>query len=193
MFRVPSDDEEVTWEQPSAYVVDLQQTGARVHPVHSGGEGAPFIELSLQPTAEGYQAAARTQTGEVHAWAFGVPSGSPSSPSAGWTPLTPSSTRTSASRPPSRDSQPSSSSSPRHTLRGAPDGKREVTLCAPQVSELVELPHTRDTRLFPISVGVGCALCVSMEPDERARKRRGLGIMGLGLLGKGKGKERAPP
>ncbi|BEI82022.1 hypothetical protein CcaverHIS002_0211820 [Cutaneotrichosporon cavernicola] len=198
IYRLASDDDdEPTYNQPVAYVVDLR-AGVRVYPIQSGGEGMPFAQLSLQPLVDGYQAAARTPSGEVHAWMRGTcPSTSPSSgnPSALWAPRTPSPTQPSGSRLASHDSQPSTRSSPEVGLGARSEtnpNQLDVTICATQVTELVELPHTRDGQLFPVSVGVGCALCVSMELDElgdSSKKRRGLGIMGLGLLGKGKGKK----
>lgn len=59
---------------------------------------------------------------------------------------------------------------------------------ASQVTDLVELPREKGKRLFPISVGVGCALCVSMDHPEvsKDKQRRGFGL--LGMLGKGKGR-----
>ncbi|BEJ12724.1 hypothetical protein CspHIS471_0211840 [Cutaneotrichosporon sp. HIS471] len=196
IYRLASgDDDEPASNQPVAYVVDLR-AGVRVYPIESGGEGMPFAQLSLQSLVDGYQAAARTPSGEVHAWMRGTfPSTSTSTgnPSALWAPRTPSPTRGSGSRLASRDSQPSTRSTPEAGLRGRSETNQlDVTICATQVTELVELPHTRDGQLFPVSVGVGCALCVSMELDElgdSGKKRRGLGIMGLGLLGKGKGKK----
>ncbi|GMK59034.1 hypothetical protein CspeluHIS016_0700490 [Cutaneotrichosporon spelunceum] len=185
LYRVPSDDEEEpTPNQPVAYVVDLQ-AGVRVYPIQSGGEGDLFVQLSLQPLTDGYQAAARTRSGEVHAW---MCAGSSPRTLKLRMPGTPSSMDASGSRPASRDSQPSTwtCSGQEESLGFRPHAnKPDVSICAPQVTELVELPHTRHAQLFPVSVGVGCGLCVVV--DEPGKKRRG--IMGLGLLAKGKGKK----
>ncbi|KLT39206.1 hypothetical protein CC85DRAFT_305228 [Cutaneotrichosporon oleaginosum] len=164
LYRLPSDDQR---DRPTAYVAHVDARYVRVYPVRSEGEGA-FVEMSLHPTSEGYQGSARTQSGEVHAWAHDSEVRSASA------------SVFTESRPPSRDT--ASSRASRDDI--------DVSFAAPQVTGLIELPHTRETRLFPVSVGVGCALCVMMDPEERDRKRRGL-MMGLGLLGKSRGKERA--
>lgn len=142
---------------------------------------------------ERYQASARTGSGELHAWATESGRGTGSALS---TPRTPYLSPSGSSRSPSRASPspplPSSPVSSGSVSRKSSLGMREVTLCAPKVTELVELPHARGTRLFPISVGVGCALCVSMDaeelPREKKEARRGLGLIGMGLLNKGKGR-----
>lgn len=166
---------------PAAYVANVSvRENVRIHLVHHGGDGMPFVEVSLQPLSDNgikwrYQAAARTRSGEVHAWSSDVRTPSAAGSESG-------------STTPSQSSgwQTDSWSSTDTTDTTASD--RDYEMGASQVTDVVELPRSKGKRLFPISVGVGCALCVSIDLPEVSKDKQRRGLSFLGMLGKGKGR-----